>query len=120
MSGLPRYAARETPTRNEAKVGNSHNSFPKRGSSHAAAPRYAASREDAMNKTIVRCHGCDGKGWIQVIDPPVYELRVGSSNTDLGGGPQTISHGTARGQLCPLCGGAGGLTEGSVPPKPAR
>jgi DnaJ-class molecular chaperone len=52
------------------------------------------------------CIGCDGKGWVQVIDPPVYELRVGSTNTDLGG-PQTISRGTARAVTCPLCEGTG-------------
>jgi hypothetical protein len=71
-----------------------------------------------MSETIVRCHGCEGKGWIQVIDPPVYR------HFDAGNTAQTPPHltsaGTARAIGCPLCGGSGGLTEDSVPPKPAR
>jgi len=61
-----------------------------------------------------------GDGKTASFSADIDGLIHGSSNADLGGRPQTISHGTARGQLCPLCGGAGGLTEGSVPPKPAR
>jgi hypothetical protein len=71
-----------------------------------------------MNETTVRCHGCDGKGWIQVTDPPVYHY-IDSGNR-MPAPPIWTSVGTARVVICPVCGGAGGLIEGSVPPKPAR
>jgi DnaJ-class molecular chaperone len=71
-----------------------------------------------MDKTIVRCHGCNGNGWVQVIDPPVYQLRDAGNTTTMP--PRLMCGGTARAQACPLCGGAGGLIEGSLPPKPAR
>ena len=51
------------------------------------------------------CHGCQGKGWIQVIDPPAVVKDVGSGTTD--SYMQPISQGTARAQVCPICKGEG-------------
>jgi DnaJ-class molecular chaperone len=52
-----------------------------------------------------KCHGCDGKGWIQVIDPPVYQHKGAGNTAPVL--PYCTSTGTARAVICPICEGTG-------------
>jgi hypothetical protein len=52
-----------------------------------------------------KCHGCDGRGWVQVIDPPVYQHKDAGNTAPVP--PYYTSRGTARAVICPLCKGTG-------------
>lgn len=56
-----------------------------------------------------KCIACDGKGWVQVIDPPLYQRFDAGNTTQM---PLHLTSApVARAVICPVCKGTGGRVD---------